>query len=263
MTEKFGFKMDLKKLNENVQEETLEEAKGSLVKHPHSDKVEIRKDPEGHNEWTVKKKGASGTGYHTDDLADAKLTAKKMAGEKVNEGRQPVHMAQYKKMSPEEKAKIDPKDVVGYIGPDGKDAYGNKGPNEELDEATDKLDEKAACSEGEMEENHCMEETVDEGKGKCACGGPLDDNGKCKGCKSSPEDCKCEKKEAMNEEEDDDKEVGMNSVKNGYDKNPKVTKADFIPKKKDENLKEWKNKELSNNLNEKFGFKMDLNKLLK
>ena len=29
-----------------------------------------------------------------------------------------------------------------------------------------------------------------------------------------------------------DKEVGMNSIKNGYDNNPKVTKADFIPKKK-------------------------------
>ena len=29
-----------------------------------------------------------------------------------------------------------------------------------------------------------------------------------------------------------DKEVGKNSIKNGYDNNPKVTKADFIPKKK-------------------------------
>lgn len=85
MTEKFGYKMDLSKLNESVQEEQIEEAKGRLVKHAHSDKVEIRKDPEGHNEWTVKKKGASGTGYHTDDLADAKLTAKKMAGEEMNE----------------------------------------------------------------------------------------------------------------------------------------------------------------------------------
>ena len=60
----------------------------------------------------------------------------------------------------------------------------------------------------------------------------------------------------MNEEEDDDKEVGMNSVKNGYDKNPKVTKADFIPAKKDEDLKEHK---IWNDQ----GFKMDLNKLLK
>ena len=30
--------------------------------------------------------------------------------------------------------------------------------------------------------------------------------------------------------------VGMNSVKNGFDKNPKVTKADFIPAKKNEGL---------------------------
>ena len=34
------------------------------------------------------------------------------------------------------------------------------------------------------------------------------------------------------DEEKDEKEVGMNSIKNGYDKNPEVTKADFIPKKK-------------------------------
>jgi FtsZ-binding cell division protein ZapB len=56
-----------------------------LVKHAHSDTIEIRKDPEGHDEYTVKKKGASGTGYHTDDLSDAKATAKKMAGETVDE----------------------------------------------------------------------------------------------------------------------------------------------------------------------------------
>ena len=70
----------------------------------------------------------------------------------------------------------------------------------------------------------------------------------------------CDKKlagEAMNEEEEeDDKEVGMNSIKNGYDKNPKVTKADFIPKKKDENLKEHR-------VQNHRGFYMDLNKLLK
>lgn len=76
----------LRELREGVEdEEVVEEAKGRLVKHPHSDKVEIRKDPEGHDEYTVKKKGASGTGYHTDDLDDAKATAKKMAGEKMDE----------------------------------------------------------------------------------------------------------------------------------------------------------------------------------
>lgn len=76
----------LRELREGAEdEEVVEEAKGRLVKHPHSDKVEIRKDPEGHDEYTVKKKGASGTGYHTDDLADAKATAKKMAGEKMDE----------------------------------------------------------------------------------------------------------------------------------------------------------------------------------
>jgi len=76
----------LKELREGVEDdETIEEAKGRIVKHAHSDKVEIRKDPEGHDEYTVKKKGASGTGYHTDDLADAKATAKKMAGETVDE----------------------------------------------------------------------------------------------------------------------------------------------------------------------------------
>lgn len=31
-------------------------------------------------------------------------------------------------------------------------------------------------------------------------------------------------------------DVGMNSIKNGFDKNPKVTKADFIPAKKNEGL---------------------------
>ena len=76
----------LKSLREDVEgEDTLEEAKGRLVKHAHSDTIEIRKDPEGHDEYTVKKKGASGTGYHTDDLSDAKATAKKMAGETVDE----------------------------------------------------------------------------------------------------------------------------------------------------------------------------------
>jgi len=76
----------LRQLREGVEdEETIEEAKGRLVKHAHSDKVEIRKDPDGHDEYTVKKKGASGTGYHTDDLSDAKATAKKMAGETVDE----------------------------------------------------------------------------------------------------------------------------------------------------------------------------------
>ena len=76
----------LKELREEVEgEDTLEEAKGRLVKHAHSDTIEIRKDPEGHDEYTVKKKGASGTGYHTDDLSDAKATAKKMAGETVDE----------------------------------------------------------------------------------------------------------------------------------------------------------------------------------
>ena len=76
----------LKSLREEVEgEDTLEEAKGRLVKHAHSDTIEIRKDPEGHDEYTVKKKGASGTGYHTDDLSDAKATAKKMAGETVDE----------------------------------------------------------------------------------------------------------------------------------------------------------------------------------
>ena len=76
----------LRELREGAEdEEVVEEAKGRLVKHPHSDKVEIRKDPEGHDEYTVKKKGASGTGYHTDDLDDAKATAKKMAGEKMDE----------------------------------------------------------------------------------------------------------------------------------------------------------------------------------
>ena len=66
-------------------DQTIDEAKGRLIKHPHSDKVEIRKDPEGYDEYTVKKKGASGTGYHTDDLDDAKATAKRMAGEKMEE----------------------------------------------------------------------------------------------------------------------------------------------------------------------------------
>jgi len=65
-------------------EETIDEAKGRLIKHPYSDTVEIRKDRE-YDEYTVKKKGASGTGYHTDDLADAKATAKRMAGEKMDE----------------------------------------------------------------------------------------------------------------------------------------------------------------------------------
>ena len=74
----------LKELREGVEEETIDEAKGRLIKHPYSDTVEIRKDRE-YDEYTVKKKGASGTGYHTDDLSDAKETAKRMAGEKMDE----------------------------------------------------------------------------------------------------------------------------------------------------------------------------------
>ncbi len=98
---------------------------------------------------------------------------------------------------------------------------------EQLEEAVEELEEAAE----QLEENGCgKNEEMDEGKGKCACGGPLDDDGKCKGCKSSPEDCKCEEKEAVNE---------------------------------DETLKEWKNKELADITSRRFGFKMDLSKLLK
>ena len=39
-----------------------------------------------------------------------------------------ITMDQYRKMSPEEQRMIDPEDVLGYVGPDGKDAYGKKDP---------------------------------------------------------------------------------------------------------------------------------------
>ena len=40
-----------------------------------------------------------------------------------------ITMDQYRKMSPEEQGKIDPKDVIGYIDPKtGEDAYGKKSP---------------------------------------------------------------------------------------------------------------------------------------
>tara|TARA_B100000085_G_scaffold235775_1_gene224156 strand:- start:9160 stop:10497 length:1338 start_codon:yes stop_codon:yes gene_type:complete len=45
------------------------------------------------------------------------------------------------------------------------------------------------------------------------------------------EEAKAEEK-STEETEGDESDVGQRSIKNGWDKNPKVTKADFIPKKK-------------------------------
>ena len=39
-----------------------------------------------------------------------------------------ISMDEYSQMSPEEQSQIDPADVVGYVGPDGKDAYGYEHP---------------------------------------------------------------------------------------------------------------------------------------
>ena len=39
-----------------------------------------------------------------------------------------ITMDQYRKMTPEEQEMINPEDVLGYVGPDGEDAYGNKPP---------------------------------------------------------------------------------------------------------------------------------------
>lgn len=63
----------------------LEEGKGRKIKHPHSDKVEIRFDRD-YEEYVVKKIGADdGEGYHTDDKEDAMSTAAMMAKEDMNE----------------------------------------------------------------------------------------------------------------------------------------------------------------------------------
>ena len=130
---------------------------------------------------------------------------------------------------------------------------------EELEEAAEQLDENGCGKNEEMVEGNCVKkeghgEEMDEGKGKgkCACGGPLDDNGRCKGCKGSPEDCKCKKKEAMDEESKGPKGTAAHSPP--YDKE---NKCDFVDcGDKNENLKEHR-------VQNHGGFYMDLNKLLK
>jgi len=49
-------------------------------------------------------------------------------GQPVRRAPKMITMDQYRKMSPEEQRMIDPEDVLGYVGPDGKDAYGKKDP---------------------------------------------------------------------------------------------------------------------------------------
>jgi len=67
-------------------------------------------------------------------------------------------------------------------------------------------------------------------------------------CAEEVEEEKLEEEE-VNEEEEKLEEEATETVQEELDE--------------DKSINEWKNKELSNNLNEKFGFKMDLNKLLK
>ena len=127
---------------------------------------------------------------------------------------------------------------------------------EELEEAAEQLDENGCGKNEEMVEDRCVsKEEIEEGKGKCACGGPLDDNGRCKGCKGSPEDCKCEKKEAMDEAEElsaKEKEIAKRTPPEG-----ELNKCDFVDcGDKNENLKEHR-------VQNHGGFYMDLNKLLK
>ena len=130
---------------------------------------------------------------------------------------------------------------------------------EELEEAAEQLDENGCGPNEEMVEGRCVSkeghgEEMDEGKGKCACGGPLDDDGKCKGCKSSPEDCKCEKKEAMDEAEElsaKEKEIAKRTPPED-----ELNKGDFLPPEARKNLQEHR---VQNHRD----FKMDLNKLLK
>ena len=49
-------------------------------------------------------------------------------GQPVRRAPKMITMDQYRKMSPEEQKMINPEDVLGYVGPDGEDAYGNKPP---------------------------------------------------------------------------------------------------------------------------------------
>ena len=49
-------------------------------------------------------------------------------GQPVRRAPKLITMDQYRKMTPEEQEMINPEDVLGYVGPDGEDAYGNKPP---------------------------------------------------------------------------------------------------------------------------------------
>ena len=157
MTEKFGYKMDLSKLNESAQEEQLEEVAIKRKDEPAEDPNNVMMNIGNINDY-YEKTGKTPSWAKAGLKADAERRAAKERGE--------------------------------------------------LEEAAEQLDENGCGPNEEMVEGRCVSkeghgEEMDEGKGKCACGGPLDDDGKCKGCKSSPEDCKCEKKEAMDEEKED------------------------------------------------------------
>ena len=123
---------------------------------------------------------------------------------------------------------------------------------EQLEEAVEELEEAAE----QLDENGCgKNEEMDEGKGEeCQCGGPLDGEGKCKSCGSKPGACKCEKKEAMNEEEEDGGKEHSLDVAPPHTGKPDA--KDFAKLRQDKKLKEHR---VQNHRD----FKMDLNKLLK
>ena len=49
-------------------------------------------------------------------------------GQPVRRAPKMITMDQYKQLPPEVQKMYDPEDVMGYVGPDGEDAYGNKPP---------------------------------------------------------------------------------------------------------------------------------------
>ena len=238
MTEKFGYKMDLSKLNENIQEEQLEEAE---MNEEDSRRVAVYNHLKQSDDEMYK--------IGAEDMEDEsyKDSFDSWSGTLANRAKKKGDMT-----------------LLALLQKLRYDQYGAEGIDMKQ-EAAEQLDENGCRNNEEMDENGCRNnEEVDEGKGKkCPSCGEMTTKGDGKKCPS------CDKKlagEVMDEElgdgkidPDDDEKAGLK----GADPS-KVGRGDVAaekggargPGKKNENLKEHR-------VQNHGGFYMDLNKLLK
>ena len=226
MTEKFGYKMDLSKLNENIQEEQLEEAE---MNEEDSRRVAVYNHLKQSDDEMYK--------IGAEDMADGsyKDSFDSWSGTLANRAKKKGDMT-----------------LLALLQKLRYDQYGAEGIDMKQ-EAAEQLDENGCGKNEEMIEGRCVsKEEMDEGKDdkeKCPTCGKMTTKGDGKKCPS------CDKKlagEVMDEESKGPKGTAAHSPP--YDKE---NKCDFVDcGDKNENLKEHR-------VQNHGGFYMDLNKLLK